>query len=229
MTESKPRFKFMAAESMSLELFSMIKPKMKIGLGTGKTVESLILQIAPLLKKLSVQCLVTSDRTLKFIQPYELEVIKTCKNLDLTFDGADWIDKDFNLIKGYGGALSREKLAAEISKKYVIVAGENKLTSSFSGKVLTVEILPFLHEKTLEQVRKITNKVRLKTINGEPFITDNKGLCLECTLPNKPNLSSISYQIKRITGVVNHGLFLNFNPVVLIGKSDGSTISLNKN
>lgn len=140
--------------------------------------------------------------------------------LDLTIDGADQIDHNLNLIKGLGGALTREKIVALSSKKLVIVADERKLASCLGEKqqVLPVEVLPFAKPLVTAKIREMGGKPFLREVkNSIPYITDNGNFIIDVDFGIIKDPKKLNLELKMIPGVVETGLFVNIAHSAYIG------------
>ena len=152
-----------------------------------------------------------------------LQAIDSATNLDLTIDGADEFDPKFDLIKGGGGALTREKVVAMASKSMVVVADETKQVSTLGEFDLPIEVDSLLWEDVREGISSICpGGVRLRGGVEEPYITDNQGFILDCPFgPTISNPESLEREISEISGVVEVGLFVGICDAVVMASSDG--------
>ena len=149
--------------------------------------------------------------------------------IDLTVDGADEIGPGLALIKGAGGALLREKLLWEASRRCVVIADSSKRVAMLGRNYpLPIEVVPFGHATTL---RRITGgladcgvaaapRLRLK-VDGAPFVSDNGNLIYDAPCGAILDPPGVEAALKSITGVVEHGLFLGLAEQALIGTDDG--------
>ena len=132
--------------------------------------------------------------------------------VDMTIDGADEIDRELNLLKGGGGFLTREKILAASSKRYVIIADHTKLVDKLcSKKPLPVEVIRFGFFSTLRRIKERTGWIcRIREIGSSRYITDNGNYIVDL-FPDKPleNPQDVLKLIKEIPGVVEVGLFLS--------------------
>jgi len=152
--------------------------------------------------------------------------------IDLTIDGADQIDKKLNLIKGMGGALTREKIVALCSKKVVIVADETKLVEKIGeNHPIPIEVVPFAVSHVISEINKLGGKPKLRETKGKvgPVITDNGNYILDVTFEQTENLTELNRKLKLIAGVVETGLFLRMADQAYLGKRNGNLIKLSRN
>ena len=147
------------------------------------------------------------------------------ESIDLTIDGADEIDPNFDLTKGGGGALLREKVVAYISRREAIVVGRNKVVERLGTTfLLPVEVVPFARAMVAREITRLGAEPVLRlTEPGEPFLTDNGNQILDCRFPDGiPDPAQTEAQLARIPGIVESGLFVGLAQVVVIGDDDGT-------
>ncbi len=159
---------------------------MVLGLGTGSTVRYSIIEIARMIKEEGIEVVgvPTSEDTRRLAEHLgiPLRTIDVATNLDLTIDGADEFDPKFDLIKGGGGALTREKVVAKASNSMVVVADETKQVSTLGGFDLPIEVDSILWEDVRDGISSICpGEVRLRGGDEDPYITDNQGFILDCS------------------------------------------------
>jgi ribose 5-phosphate isomerase A len=138
--------------------------------------------------------------------------------LDLDVDGADEVDPNLQLIKGYGRALVREKIVAASSRRLIILVGEEKLVSQLGkhGK-LPVEVVPFALPLCTERLRRLGCRPVPYLHEGRLFITDNGNHILDCAIEPIADATRLELDIRAIPGVVGTGLFLGMADTVLVG------------
>jgi len=214
--------KFLAAAAA----MQFVENKMIVGLGTGSTtafaIRLLAEEVKAGLKITGVPTSVVIEKLARRLKIPLVDDLGTFKKIDLTIDGADEVDSQLNLIKGGGGALTREKIVASRSERVVIVVDEKKLVKQLGKFPLPVEVLPFGWRSTLEILRDLGARVKLRQKDAKtPYRTDNGNYIVDCAfgkIANPPNLAS---QIKNIAGVVEVGLFISRADLVLIGRRNG--------
>jgi ribose 5-phosphate isomerase A len=190
---------------------------MIVGLGTGDTATRAIVALGE--RKLSIVVVATSDRSAALARRLgmQLRAPDEVEAIDLTIDGADEIDGELRLIKGAGGALTREKLVARASKRLVIVADEDKRVRRLGEKrALPVEILPFAQRWTQARLTAMGLAPKLR----EGFVSDNGGLLCDCALPEAADLVELARSLDELSGVVEHGLFLVEAAAAYIGRGE---------
>jgi ribose 5-phosphate isomerase A len=193
-----------------------------IGLGTGSTA-SLAIDLIGQGDFNQIQAVATSQKSHIQAKNLGINLLEKFIEIDFTFDGADWVDEAGNLIKGMGGALTREKIVAMASKKYVILVDQSKLTKSFENKIIPIEVLPFGLEVIENQLAKVGAVSQILRLNSDkqPFITDNQNYILDCVFAKIPDVKNLATNIKQVSGVVDHGLFIGLNPMIIVGYENG--------
>lgn len=220
MTLSPDELKREAAEK-ALEL---VQEGMLIGLGSGTTArhftEGVGRRVASGLK---VRGVPTSRATAELAAELGIPiVIELVGQIDLTVDGADEVDPDLNVIKGRGGALFREKLVAAASKRFVVVVDESKLVEQLGVGVLPVEVLPFLWRSTAERIAALGVSLVVRGGEERPYITDNGNLVLDLTVHGGIKApETFGTELKRVIGVVEHGLFVGLADTVIVAGPEG--------
>jgi ribose 5-phosphate isomerase A len=200
---------------------------MALGLGTGSTVRYSIIEIARMIKEEGIEVVgvPTSEDTRRLAEHLDipLRTIDVAMNLDLTIDGADEFDPKFDLIKGGGGALTREKVVAKASNSMVVVADETKQVSTLGQFDLPIEVDSILWEDVRDGISSICpGEVRLRGGDEDPYITDNQGFILDCSFgPTISNPESLEREISEISGVVEVGLFVGICDAVVMASSGG--------
>ena len=205
-----------------------VEPGMIIGLGHGSTALFAIHKIAALLRsgKLKdirgVPCSVSmEEEAVKVGIP--LARIGDVPCVDVTIDGADEIDPNLNLIKGMGGALLREKIVAQISRREIIVADESKWVPALGRGPVPVEVSPFGWETQAYFLRTLGARViPRRDLGGDFFLTDQNNLIMDCFF-DKIDLHPpwFASQLDTRAGVIGHGLFLDMATDVIIASEDG--------
>lgn len=203
-----------------------VKDGMIIGLGTGSTMKYTLTKLGELVKSgLKIQGVATSINTKRIAQKegIPLTTIDEHPEMDITIDGADEVDGSLNLIKGGGGALTREKIIAFNSKKVVIIVDDSKIVKALGIDFpLPVEVIKFGWTSTKKSLETFgCEVVRREVIQGEPFITDNGNYILDCDFDYIMDPEKLEKDIKSIPGVVENGLFINLAHQVIVGGKQG--------
>jgi ribose 5-phosphate isomerase A len=204
---------------------------MRLGLGTGSTASRFVAALGERVAAgLNVLCVPTSEVTREQAAGLNipLTTLDQTPRLDLTVDGADEIDPELRMIKGGGGALLREKIVATASDRMVVVADEGKLVSGLGAFPLPVEVVRFGVMATIGLVEAIAAEagchgpITLRSGGGEaPFVTDQGNLILDCAFGSIPEPEVLAFALKRVPGVVEHGLFLGLADLAIVAGKGG--------
>jgi ribose 5-phosphate isomerase A len=148
--------------------------------------------------------------------------------LDLTIDGTDQADRKLRLIKGGGGALLREKIVAQASRREIIVADESKLTAQLGNdQPVPVEVLPFGLGSQMDFLVQLGAEVRFRRrSSGEPFVTDQGNYILDCLFTPDFEPEEMAAILSQRAGVIEHGLFINLATEIIIAGSQGIQVLL---
>ena len=218
-------------ESAARAALDLVKDGMRLGLGTGSTAARFIDALGARVKAgLNVVCVPTSETTR--LQAERLRIPLTTLDetpeLDLTVDGADEIDRELRLIKGGGGALLREKIVATASNRMVVIADESKVVPALGAFPLPVEVVRFGLLATMHAIEAIAAEagcrgaVTLRPGKGEaPFVTDQGNLVVDCAFGTIPEPEVLAFALKRVPGVVEHGLFLGLADLAIVAGGGG--------
>ncbi len=211
----------------AIEAVKNVESGMVLGLGTGATANFALQEIYRLLKEDSLKDIVgipSSNQTEKLALELCIPLITFEQKsvIDLNIDGADEIDPNINLIKGGGGALLREKVIAQASKKNIIVCDENKLSSKLGTKwALPVQIMEFAYRPVAKFIEDLGAEVVIrKSQSGEIFKTEQGNIILDCNFGQIENLDELNLALNSRAGIVEHGLFLGIADQVIVGKPD---------
>ncbi|OFF86004.1 ribose-5-phosphate isomerase RpiA [Listeria monocytogenes] len=209
-----------------------IEDGMVVGLGTGSTVYYTIEKLGQMVNNgLHITGVATSDETTKQAEKLgiPLKSLNDVTEIDVTIDGADEIDTNFQGIKGGGGALLREKMVASASLKNIWVVNEEKLVRTLGKFPLPLEVIPFgwkQIERTLAK-EQIQTKLR-KQSNGEVYVTNNGNYILDIVNQSFTDAKMWQEKLAQIPGVVEHGLFLDYVDLIICGKANGETEIIKK-
>ena len=219
-------------EEAGVAACNFIKDGMKIGLGTGSTVRYTVIEIGRRISEdgLNVVGVPTSEATRVLALEVGIPIVTLSESdgLDLVIDGADEFDNNFSLIKGGGGALTREKIVAQSSKSMIVVADDRKQVETLGDFDLPVEVLPFEWERTRDRISSICpGEVTLRG-GSEPFVTDNDGYILDCSFgPSISDPKSLEMKLLSIAGVVEVGLFVDICDAVVLASNGGVLTLIN--
>ena len=198
---------------------SYIKDGMALGVGTGSTVDILIELLQPLKSKLG-PVVSSSERSTRRLADFGIRAVdlSSTGDLDLYIDGADEATQHRHLIKGGGGALTREKIVAAASRRFVCIIDETKLVPTLGRFPLPVEVIPMAQSYVARQMIKAGGQ----PIWRERFVTDNGNHILDVHNLTIANPIELETQFNQIAGVVTVGIFANRPAdVLVIGGANG--------
>lgn len=211
-----------AAAAVAALAADLIRPGMRLGLGSGRMASSFIEALRPRIASgLEVKGLCASKATEAIARDVGIELLSASGGiLDLDVDGADEFDAELNLIKGGGGALLREKVVAQCSRRFWVLADSSKEVGQLgSTHALPVEVLPYDWEGTAArcQAQLSCRPDRRRQPTGAPFVTDNGNFLLD--LDFETGLADpleVALRLGEIAGVLGHGLFLGLATAALV-------------
>jgi ribose 5-phosphate isomerase A len=150
--------------------------------------------------------------------------------IDVTIDGADQVDPAFNLIKGGGGALLKEKIVAASAKQFIVLVDYTKRVHVLGGSFpLPIEVVPFGWGSTAREIETLTqSRVVLRERNGAPFKTEAGNLIVDVHLARIDQPRELETALNQIPGVVETGLFVGRTDVLIVGTAGGTEIHLAK-
>jgi ribose 5-phosphate isomerase A len=196
-----------------------------LGLGTGRAAEAFVRGLgARVAEGLTVRAVPTSERTAALARELAIPLVSLDEagQIDVTFDGADEVDPNLDVIKGYGGALLREKIVAAASAKLVILIGPGKQVPVLGSRgKLPVEVVPFGETPCSARLRELgCEPVRRADEAGNAYRTDNGNHIHDCKIAPIENAGEHERAIRAIPGVVGTGLFLGMADLVVIRDGD---------
>jgi len=199
-----------------------------VGLGTGRAATAFVQALGARCRSgLRVRGVPTSQVTadLAVQLGIPLVALDAIAHIDVTVDGADEVDPQLNLIKGYGGALVREKIVAAASRRMIVLVGSEKLVPVLGtrGK-LPVEVVPFGAAFCARRLADLGLPATLRQHDGAPVMSDNGNRILDCQVAPIANPQALEQRVVAIPGVVGTGLFLGMAEIILI--DDGQTVQV---
>jgi ribose 5-phosphate isomerase A len=205
----------------------LVKGGMVVGLGTGSTAAWFVRALGA--RKLDITCIATSAATAELAASLGMKLAELgeTKAIDLTVDGADEIGPGLSLIKGGGAALLREKLVWEASRACFVIADAAKTVQTLGKFPLPIEVAAFGHKTTALRICDVLAEFevammpRLRAKDGVPVKTDGGNLIYDAACGRIEEPAALAAALKSVTGVVDHGLFLDLADRALIGTPDG--------
>ena len=222
-------------QQAGIEACKFVSSGMKVGLGTGSTVKYTVIELGRRIAEEGLQIVgvPTSLATEQLANKVGIPLVKLseCSHLDIVIDGADEFDSDFNLIKGGGAALLREKIVAQESNSMVVVADERKLVNVLGAFPLPIEITPFAHQATIRKLANLLDcRVNCRMSGDNPVVTDNGNYIADAHCgPSIAEPVKLEGKILNIAGVVQVGLFNEMCDVVVLANDSGVEILTNPN
>ncbi|HVA40822.1 MAG TPA: ribose-5-phosphate isomerase RpiA [Candidatus Binataceae bacterium] len=207
-----------------------VKPGYTVGLGTGRAASAFIRALGQ--RGLKVRGVPTSTASAELAHSLGIEIVALDGKgrLDVDIDGADEVDPRLNLVKGYGGAMVREKIVACASRKVVILVGaEKRVTRLGQRRRLPVEVVPFAMHYAMRRMRELgLNSSARVGPDGREFLSDNGNVVVDCAVGAIDGPARLERELLAIPGVVGTGLFIGIASVVLVAKGDGSITTLER-
>ncbi|VAW10035.1 Ribose 5-phosphate isomerase A [hydrothermal vent metagenome] len=224
-----------AAAARAVEI---VTPGMRLGLGTGSTAAHFVRLLGSCVRAgLNVTGVPTSEATAELARDNGIALgsLDASFPLDLTVDGADEFDKGLTLIKGGGGALLREKIVAQASRRMIVIADADKQVETLGAFPLAVEIVRFSAGTTTARISTALAGLGLAIApvlrtgaDGAPFITDEGHYIVDCACGAIAEPPALAGALEAIAGVVDHGLFIGIATGVIVGHGDGSVTELGR-
>jgi ribose 5-phosphate isomerase A len=204
---------------------------MVVGLGTGRAAARAIGALAGKARRESMylRCVATSEASARLARSLGLEVIVAAgvTRIDYLFDGADEVDRVLRMIKGRGGAMTREKILARAAVRRVYLVQREKVVEHLGTSApLPIEILPFGRAATIAALEELglRGPVRRSADGGE-YATDNGNPVVDAALPRGCDVESLRGAIDDLPGVVGHGLFLGEADEVIVEEGDRGAVT----
>jgi len=224
-----------AKKLAALKAVKHIKNGFILGIGSGTTVAYAIEEIGRLVHTGKLHVLGVPSSHQSYLLALQCGIPMTTlgehPQLDLTIDGVDQVDKNLNLIKGLGGALTREKIISSVSKLNIRITDETKLTEKLGAShSVPIEIFPFAYSLVKSRLTEIGGKSKLREGNGKigPAITDNGNFILDVDFGPIENPKELDTKVKTTPGVIETGLFINMADIVYVGTRNGEVLMVKK-
>lgn len=202
-----------------------VKDGMVVGLGTGSTAYYMVEAVGRMVQEgMSIIGVTTSSQTTEQAEKLgiPLRSVDEVDVIDLTIDGADEISRDFQGTKGGGGALLFEKIVADYSKKVIWIVDESKMVEELGAFPLPVEVMPYGSLQLFRIFEKKGYKPAYRLDeNGEKFVTDGGHLLIDLAMGTIEKPHELASWLDSLTGVVEHGLFLDRVNTVIVGYPEG--------
>lgn len=217
-------------EELARAALRYVKPGQTVGLGSGRAADAFIHALAA--ADLQVRAVPTSCASAELARSLKINLMKLDEvgRLDTDFDGADEIDPRLNMIKGYGGALVREKVVAVASRRRIFLVGEEKIVKRLGEHgILPVEVVPFALPLALREFSRLGLKPKVRSDGeGRQFVSDNGNAIVDCGVTAIRNPRALERDLLAVPGVVGTGLFLGIADIVLVISANGRLTTLRR-
>jgi ribose 5-phosphate isomerase A len=203
-----------------------VKDGYVVGLGTGSTARYVVLALGEQVKAgLKLRGVPTSRETAELARQQGIPLIDQDNAwiIDVAIDGADQVDPNFNLIKGGGGALLKEKIVAASAKQFIVMVDHTKRVLVLGGSFpLPIEVVPFGWGSTARKIEAlIKSHVVLRERNGAPFQTEAGHMIIDVHINRIDQPRDLEISLNQIPGVVETGLFVNRTDILIVGTAKG--------
>jgi ribose 5-phosphate isomerase A len=213
-------------QAAALKAVEYIKDGMVVGLGTGSTAKHMVIALGEKVRAgMKLRGVPTSHETAELARNCGIPLIdrENTWTIDVAIDGADQVDPHFNLIKGGGGALLKEKIVAASAKQFIVLVDHTKRVPVLGHPFpLPVEVVPFGWGSTAREIEVFTkSQVTLRQRNGAPFKTEAGHLILDVYLSRINNPRELENNLNQIPGIVETGLFVGRTDLLIVGTPQG--------
>jgi ribose 5-phosphate isomerase A len=201
-----------------------VKDGMCIGLGSGSTTKEFIKLLGEKVRKgLKVTCVTTSfdSRMLAIENGILVTETDAIDEIDLAVDGADKVTKT-GLLKGGGGALTREKIIGYNAKKFIIIVDESKVQEGVLEGEVNLEVLPFAAPLIMRQLKGYKPRIRMAKAKLGPVISDNGSFIIDCEM-RLDDPKAMEQKLKSMPGIIENGIFTKFD-LIIVGNEKGHRI-----
>lgn len=208
-------------DTLAIAAIEPIKSGMMVGLGTGIMADRATRLLAETVRerKLDIRCVATSISTHRVATEAGLRVVPFADvdRVDYLFDGASEVDHQLRMLKGHHGAITRQRLVADVSDRCVYLTTEDRLSERLGTKsLLSVVVIPFGVASVRTHLRNLgLSGVLRRDFDGKVFDTEGGGVVFDMTLPDR-DPKELANELDHVTGVVDHGIFLHEADEVLV-------------
>jgi len=222
-----------AKEAVGRVVAKRIEDGMRLGLGTGSTAAMAIKSLGERIRDENLRCVgvATSFAAERLAMQHGVPTtsLDRAGRLDFAFDGADEVSEQLDLIKGRGGAHTREKVVASVADQFVVLVDESKLVTELGERVpVPVEVLPMASHPVQRAIESLGGVVELRmgAKKDGPLVTDQGFWILDARFGSIASPAELSTALLTIPGVLDHGLFVGLATEVLVGSGDGTIRTL---
>lgn len=208
------------------EAASLVEDEMKVGLGSGSTLAEVVKVLGD--KDSGADFVAASAATQQLADKMGLNLfsLEGGTRLDLAIDGADEIDANLSVIKGGGGAHTRERMVASAAEEVTIVVDKTKLAEVLGKKdPVPVEVVPFSYEYTAGLLKELGGEPELRRLSsGGPFVTDNGNYIVDVDMGEIKDPESLTERLNQVPGVIDNGIFVGVADRVIVGHEGGCEV-----
>lgn len=213
-------------KAAALKAVEFIRDGMVVGLGTGTTAKHMVIALGDRVRSgMKLRGVATSAETAALAKQAGIPLIDSENRweIDVAVDGADQVDPDFNLIKGGGGALLKEKIVAASAKQFIVMVDYTKQVPVLGGSFpLPIEVIPFGWGSTAREIEALTkSRVALRERDGAPFKTEAGNLIVDAHIDRIDRPRELETALNLIPGVVETGLFVGRTSLLIVGTPQG--------
>jgi ribose 5-phosphate isomerase A len=210
----------------ALKAVDFVRDGMVVGLGTGSTAKHMVIALGEQVRAgVKLRGVPTSQETAALAREVGILLLDSENRweIDVAIDGADQVDPEFNLIKGGGGALLKEKIVAASAKQFIVMVDHTKQVPVLGGSFpLPIEVIPFGWGSTAREIEALTkSRVVLRERNGTPFKTESGNLIVDVHIDRIDRPAELETALNLIPGVVETGLFVGRTSVLIVGTPQG--------
>ena len=203
---------------------------MVVGLGTGTTAKHLIEFLGERVRQgLKIQAVPTSLETAALARQSGIALIESDSawTIDVAIDGADQVDPRFNLVKGGGGALLKEKILPAAARPFIVMVDQTKMVPALGGSFpLPIEVVPFGWGSTARHIERISGGTAvLRQRGGVVFQTEAGHVILDLHMPKIDDPAHLEVELNQIPGIVETGLFIGRTSILIVGHAGGVDVT----
>lgn len=224
-----------AKKAVGIHAAQLVEDGMRVGLGTGSTTAFAIKALGRRIKEEGLQIVGTPTSFAAERLGREMGIpiasLDVVDHLDIALDGADEVDPALNLIKGRGAAHTREKVVAELADRFVALVDASKLVDQLGiRKPVPVEVLPMAVTPVMRALEAMgaVPAIRMGKQKDGPVVTDQGFWVIDAQFAGIDDPVALDARLKGLTGVLDHGLFINMTASVLVAEEDGSVRTMHK-
>lgn len=220
----------LAIRKMADVAIEHVKDAQTIGLGSGSTVAEFVRALANYAKERHLQIrIVPSSLQIQMVAEeagLEVDTSNRFARLDVTIDGADQVDAEFNLIKGGGGALFKERVLMAEARRTIILADETKFSKNLD-KPVPVEVSPFARTLVADRLMSLGGRPQIRlNKKGYPYVTENANVVFDADFGVIVNPAELESKIRNMAGVIEVGIFTTNVDIIYKACEDGSVVKI---